>query len=135
MAELTPQQVLDLPMGENDAKASTICGYFVALLVEVLRDGEWFSGKQPFGNSGWEGELYVALVRAGVVDGRIDEDGYLDWCDSGAADEVLIAAAQALGCSVTVVEEQLLRWFDAGHLPEAKDCLVRAAIDAGRQEG
>lgn len=78
MADVTPAQVLDLPMQQNDSGADTIRGYLLALLAAVWTKGEGFSGKRPFGSSSWEGDLYVALVRSGAIDGGLDEDGYLD---------------------------------------------------------
>jgi hypothetical protein len=68
-------EILAVPMGDNDADAATVGDYLGKLLLEVWREGEGFSGKRPFGNSGWEWELYAALGRAGVV-GGLDEDGY-----------------------------------------------------------
>lgn len=63
-------------MRENDADAKDIRGYLKALLTELWAEGEGFSGKRPFGNSGWEYELYVALIMGGVVKGTLDE-GYV----------------------------------------------------------
>lgn len=97
MAEkLTPQQVLDLPLEENDADASTVREYLAKLAELVVVEDEGFDGKRPFGNSGWTSELYVPLVKAGVVDGTIDVDGYLEVGDYRQADAVLAAAARAL---------------------------------------
>lgn len=93
----TPQQVLDLPMRDNDAHASTIRGYLVALLAVVWEDGECFSGKRPFGYSCWEWELYRALVDAGAIAGTFDDWGGLDDCDRPAADKLIAAAIKTLG--------------------------------------
>lgn len=65
--------VLDLPMGENDANAATVRGYLKALLTKLWEDGEGFSGKRPFGNSGWERDLHFPLVKAGRVAGEIEK--------------------------------------------------------------
>lgn len=54
---MTPQQVLDLPMDDNDAGAKTIREYLASLVEMLWVEGEGFSGKRPFGNSGWEAEL------------------------------------------------------------------------------
>ena len=37
--------------------------------------GEGFDGKRPFGNSGWETEVYAALIAINAIYGRIDEEG------------------------------------------------------------
>jgi hypothetical protein len=50
-------EILALPMGPNDADAENVREYLKALLTELWREGESFSGKRPFGNSGWEREL------------------------------------------------------------------------------
>lgn len=69
--------ILDTPMAANDSHKNTVRGYLKALLSKLWNEGESFSGKRPFGNSGWEHDLYLALVTAGHVKGAIDEDGYL----------------------------------------------------------
>jgi hypothetical protein len=66
------QEVFDCPMQENDSGATTIKGYLKALLTQLWAEGEGFSGKRPFGNSGWEYDLYKALLAAGLVEGRVD---------------------------------------------------------------
>lgn len=94
--DVTPQQLLDLPLPENDSGASTVRGYLVALLAELWREEDGFSGKRPFGNSGWPYDIYVPMVRAGIVEGQIDEDGYVERLDVPAADEFILAAIQSL---------------------------------------
>jgi hypothetical protein len=98
----TPQQVLDLPLGENDSGASTVRGYLIALLTELWPDGEAFSGKRPFGNSGWQCDLYLPLIKAGIVAGTLDEDGYLDDFPAASekrADDLITEAIKALGAT------------------------------------
>ena len=72
------KDILALPMQDNDARAATIKDYLIALLRKLWADGESFSGKRPFGNSGWDQDLTIPLVVAGVIDGTMDEDGYID---------------------------------------------------------
>jgi hypothetical protein len=88
--------VLDLPMGPNDANAATIRDYMKALLRKIVRQGESFSGKRPFGNSGWESDLFIPLVAAGLVPGAFGEGGYLDYCDEAAATVILLNAVKDL---------------------------------------
>lgn len=94
--DVTPQQLLDLSLPENDSGASTVRGYLVALLAELWREEDGFSGKRPFGNSGWPYDIYVPMVRAGIVEGQLDEDGYAERVDVPAADELILAAIQSL---------------------------------------
>lgn len=88
-------KILDLPMGSNDANAHTVRDYLKALLKELWNEGEGFSGKRPFGNSGWEGELYYPLVKAGLVHGEID-GSYAECVDEDAANRLIFEAIEAL---------------------------------------
>lgn len=88
----------------NEAGAETVGGYLAALGAALITEAEGFSGKKPFGNSGWEWDIPIALVLAGVIPGEVtfDDDGYLDDGPSResirAADEAVKAAlAEALG--------------------------------------
>lgn len=97
MSTPTPKQILDLPLPDNDFGATTVRGYLVALLTQLWREEEGFSGKRPFGNSGWTYDVYVPMVRAGMVPGRFTDDGELvgfKWPD---ADALILRAIQALG--------------------------------------
>lgn len=93
----TSAEVLNTPMRNNDAGAATIREYLVALLSVVWRERDGFSGKRPFGNSGWEYEIYDALHEAGHVVGVVDEDGYLDEVDTRTADRLIADAIRDLG--------------------------------------
>jgi hypothetical protein len=100
MNEPTPQQILDIPMEDNDSGADSIRGYLVALLTAVWEEGEGFSGKRPFGNSSWEYDLYIALANAGQVTLTLDEDGYVEEFPSDQRDianQLIADAIQALG--------------------------------------
>jgi hypothetical protein len=50
--------------------------YLRKLLETLWDDGECFSGKRPFGNSGWEWEIYDALGRAGFIAGVLAEQHF-----------------------------------------------------------
>lgn len=67
----------DSDAGEN----LTVREYFRVLLSTVWEEGEGFSGKRPFGNSGWEYDLYAPLIRGGFIPGRLDEDGFVELVD------------------------------------------------------
>lgn len=52
----------------NDANAVNIKDYFIKLLEILWIEGEGFSGKRPFGNSGWEYDLTIPLVEMGYAE-------------------------------------------------------------------
>ncbi len=55
----------------------TVREYLKELLITLWDEGESFSGKRPFGNSGWQYDLYTALIKGGAITGTLDEDGYI----------------------------------------------------------
>jgi hypothetical protein len=59
----------------------TLRDFFKELAVKVWEEGEGFSGKRPFGNSGWEYPVYRALIESGSVPGRLDKHGNIEECD------------------------------------------------------
>lgn len=61
------EQVWACPMESNDAKVTTVGAYMLALARAVWVEGEEFSGKRAFGNSGWYEPVYEALVDAGFA--------------------------------------------------------------------
>lgn len=92
---MTGAEVLALPMARNDAGAATIRDYLVAIVERVWDEGEGFSGKRPFGNSGWDWELYDALSKAGelpITHGEVD---------SGEGDRLIRSAIEALRTPTT----------------------------------
>jgi hypothetical protein len=96
---MTSEEILNLPMDDNDAKAATVRDYLKALLAELWQKDECFSGKRPFGNSGWKYDLYSALVLGKAVAGEvIEEDGYreIECNDTDAADKLIAEAIKAL---------------------------------------
>jgi hypothetical protein len=91
------RQVLKCPKPQpNDAYASTVHTYLLALLETLWLEGEGFSGKRPFGNSGWHYDVYKALGDAGIIDIEYDDDGDIEDVDSDRGDELIIAAIQSL---------------------------------------
>ena len=92
----TARQVLDLALPDNDSGTDTVRGYLTALLALVWEHEQGFNGKRPFGNSGWQDDLYAPLVRAGLVEGSFDEDGHLEAVDA-AAEQLIQAAIDELG--------------------------------------
>lgn len=87
--EINVNDVLSFPMKENSADAKTIGEYLYKLLYNVYNMGESFSGKRPFGNGGWEHELYEALVEGNFIPGSLDEDGYIVEFNEKAAHAII----------------------------------------------
>lgn len=92
----TPQDILSLKMEKNDANATSVHAYLKALLCQLWHEGEGFSGKRPFGNSGWEYDLYTPLVKAGIVKGKLDADGFIESIDDKTANHYIFTAIDAL---------------------------------------
>lgn len=88
--------ILDLPMGPNDADAVTVRDYLKALLSELWRKEDGFSGKRPFGNSGWQCEIHAALIKAGAITGKLDLEGCVEEADTAAGDILIQGAIDAL---------------------------------------
>jgi len=122
----TPQQVLDLALPDNDANAATVRDYLVALTREVWSDGEGFSGKRPFGNSGWQGDFDKTFIEAGWVEGRLDADGWVEDVDSAQVDTLVRSAIDAL--AARPVEAVLAATEPSTDRNDRHDALVQAVV-------
>lgn len=91
--ERTSERVLSCPMDKNNADATTVREYFIELLSTLWQEDEGFSSKRPFGDSDWQYDVYLALHRAGLIDGLVlDSDGYVEHfsrADQLAADDLI----------------------------------------------
>jgi len=100
MSEVSPgliRRTLALELGANDAGEETVRGYLLHLLRKVWLDDE-FTGKRPFGNSGWRSYIGASMVAAGIIDGEFDEEGFIKRIDSKGSDQVIIACISSLDC-------------------------------------
>ena len=79
VTEYSAQELRKLPM-HGEYQGITLGEYFDDLLMTLWEQGEGFSGKRPFGNSGWENDVYIALLAAQATAGYIsfDEDGWVE---------------------------------------------------------
>lgn len=96
MTEEEAKEILALPMKPNDAAADTIRDYMKTLLVQLLTELDGFSGKRPFGNSGWEYDLFAALISGGKIEGRLDQDGFVAKVDNRKAQAMILEATRWL---------------------------------------
>lgn len=90
--EVSSEDVLSAVMRPNDANARTVRDYLTALLLKIWKEKEGFSGKRPFGNSGWSSDFEDALLDAGMIEGRRDEDGYTEGVDTDELDRLMLSA-------------------------------------------
>ena len=77
---MTDDEILELRMN-SDIGETTIRRWLRELLLSLWRDGDGFSGKRPFGNSGWQFDVYKPLIKAGLIKGTLDKDGCVDEVD------------------------------------------------------
>lgn len=86
---MTFDEILDKPYGYFDNHIDAFClrDYFKVLLLTLWEEGEGFSGKRPFGNSGWEWDIYHCLISIGAVAGTVELDGDGFVSDSYGYDE------------------------------------------------
>jgi hypothetical protein len=77
-------------------KTLTVRQYLIELLATLWSEGESFSGKRPFGNSGWEYDVFVPLIKAGHIPGSVDEDGYVEDVDGASASAFVAALIMSL---------------------------------------
>ena len=52
--------------------------YFKAQLSALWRESDGFSGKHPLGNSGWDWEIAIMLIKHGFIKGELDRNGDLE---------------------------------------------------------
>jgi len=84
--------VLDLKFKSEDlGKKVTIRQFFFELMKIFWYDPEGFSGKRPFGNSGWDSDLIICLVKNKLIKGKLDEDGYLEDYSNKECDQFVMS--------------------------------------------
>lgn len=102
MTKIDGMKILQTSMGENDADAETIGEYLIKLSATCWDEEDGFSGKRPFGNSGWVYELYTALAHAYPEELKVvwydyeDDFSELQDFDKKVAIEYINTAYQAL---------------------------------------
>ena len=90
-------ETLDLQFYSEDLrKELSIKQYLQELLLTLWKEKEGFSGKRPFGNSGWEFDLYTCLIKNNVIEGRLDEDGFVEDVDEEKAYAIVLEAIKSL---------------------------------------
>lgn len=111
-----PHLILDLPMRENDAGAETIREYVLLLARAVWHEGEGFSGKRPFGNSGWKNDVYAAMAAGGLIVGVPCDDTYdVPAVERKKADQLISAAIDEMLDSSLPLLQSNTGTADNGH--------------------
>lgn len=99
---MTAAEVLALPLKDavttRLGRAGSVRQYLALTLATLWDEGDSFSGKRPLGDSDWVWPIYEALVRAHLVRGTFDDEGYLsDFPDRNKADRLVRAAILSMG--------------------------------------
>ena len=91
------ENVLGLVFYCNDLdREITIKDYLKELMLTLWKEAEGFSGKRPFGNSGWQYDIAACLIKNNIVDGKLDEDGYVDEVDFNDVDNVILSCIEKI---------------------------------------
>lgn len=91
------QEVLETKIETFDLDENFTLREYLKELLKVLWEKEdGFSGKRPFGNSGWQYDVYGSLVKAGHLEGTLDEDGYVEDFDDRQAQELVLECIRNL---------------------------------------
>lgn len=71
--------ILDNTLVERGTEKQTLRCYLISLAQKCWEEGESFSGKRPFGSSGWHAEVYKALAKRGLIVVYRNSEG--EWTD------------------------------------------------------
>lgn len=70
--------------------------YFKTLLKALWCQGDDFSGKRPFGNSAWQYDLYTCLIKNELINGKLDEFGFIEEFDEKAGNSLILNLIETL---------------------------------------
>lgn len=87
---------LDIRFDSDAGDNITIRDYLSALLEMLWHEKDGFSGKRPFGNSGWHYELISPLIKHGYITGELDEDDCVNSYDSKEANAYVMQLIKAM---------------------------------------
>lgn len=94
---MTKKEILKLKFYSNDLdREITIKDFFKELLKKLLEEQEMFDSKRPFGNSDWDCDLIVCLIKNNIVQGQLDEDDYIEKVDWKQADKIIQELIESL---------------------------------------
>ena len=85
------KEILNLEFHSEDLNENvTIREYFYKLMEAFWNEKENFSPKRPLGNSDWDGDIILCLIKNKLVEGSIDENGWLDDYDYEKVDKFIL---------------------------------------------
>lgn len=93
---MTNNEILDAHVEFDDVDVKSIRGYFKFLLSMLWDDSEAFSGKRPFGNGGWECDVYRALIQVKAIKGVLDVDDSIVEIDYKKANKLVFKLIESL---------------------------------------
>lgn len=85
------KDILDLKFESADLRRKvTIRYFFYEILKKLWAEQQNFNSKRLFGNSDWDGDLIVCLIKNEIIKGEVDEDGYIVHYDEEELNNVVI---------------------------------------------
>jgi len=94
---MTNKEILKLKFKSGDLNRTvTVGNFFTELLKALWIEGESFSGKRPFGNSGWDGDLIVCFIKNDIIKCELDEDGYIKKFDFMHFNKIVLSLIEEL---------------------------------------
>jgi hypothetical protein len=94
-------KALDLRITHKQLGDISLREFFCNLLIKLWDEQEGFSGKRPWGNSGWDEPVYAALIKAEIINGEFDSEGCIKSCDFGEGSEFISnMLLHVFGCSI-----------------------------------
>jgi hypothetical protein len=88
---------------DRDNSIMSIREYLYELFSDLFHQGEDFNSKRPWGNSGWQFDVYTALIREGILPGMLDSEGFLNNCDEDECKKFVIEMIKFVFFDKTVV--------------------------------
>lgn len=73
--EFSPEQLaaaLEFEVAAGEGKTVPLREFFVLILGQLWEEADEFSGKRPFGNSGWYFEIIWGLIDDGVAESETE---------------------------------------------------------------
>ncbi len=89
------QNLLDAEFKPEIGKM-TIRAYFKELLQTLWKEESIFSGKRPFGNGGWQNDMYGFFLRKGLISGELDDNGGILDINESEGETLAIVLIQAM---------------------------------------